>query len=47
MKKTKPNAYAQATNLMERSVNSAVQSVELLEKLYREMVESKKTEKTK
>ena len=38
------NAHAKAIEIMKRETNRAVSQVEFLEKLYREMIESKKKE---
>lgn len=43
--KKKPNAHNKALERMQREVNRAVANVSLLDKLYREMVESKAKEK--
>ena len=44
-KKKKLSVHAKATDIMRRETNRAVAHVEFLEKLYREMVESKKKDK--
>lgn len=44
-KKKKNESHAKAIDLMRRETNRAVAHVEFLEKLYREMVESKKKDK--
>lgn len=43
-KKKKPSAYAKTLDRMNRETNRAVAHVILLDKLYRELVESKKKE---
>lgn len=45
MKKKLPTAHAKALDRMKRETNRAVAHVQLLDKLYRELVESKKKEK--
>lgn len=42
--KKMPTAHAKALDRMQRETNRAIAHVELLDKLYREMVESKKKE---
>lgn len=44
MKKKLPTAHAKALDRMKRETNRALAHVELLDKLYRELVESKKKE---
>lgn len=43
-KKKKLSIHAKATDIMRRETNRAVAHVEFLDKLYHEMVESKKKE---
>lgn len=42
MKKKKITAHQKALDLMQRETNRAIAHVEFLEKLYKEMLESKK-----
>lgn len=44
MKSKKISVHAKALERMEREVNRAVANVQMLDKLYREMVESKRKE---
>ena len=45
--KKMPTVHAKTLDRMRRETNRAVAHVELLDKLYREMVESKKKKETK